>query len=183
MRENLPDRHGGKDRAGKRDNYVPVDVPPTGSINKSRLLERLRDIHEELIKEENGERIGDERDDLNLVAVYPGGRAIEPWKLVHHEQERHGHGLERDKDQRHNHDDNELAARERYARKRVGDQAVDQQTQREDTGDYQRRVEHIETERKPMEGIAIVLQRDGSIRDKGIHASQILQELVLVSFQ
>ena len=136
MRENLPDCHGGKDRAGKRDNYVPVDVPPTGSINKSRLLERLRDIHEELIKEENGERIGDERDDLNLVAVYPGRRAIEPWKLVHHEQERHGHGLERDKDQRHNHDDYELAARERYACKCVGDQAVDHQAQREDTGDY-----------------------------------------------
>src|SRR5438876_11771368 len=112
---------------------MPVDVPPAGSINESCLLERLRDIHEELIEEENGERVCDERDDLNLVAVYPGGRAIEPGKLVDHEQEWHDHRLERDDDQRHDHDYQELAARERYACKCVGDQAVDHQAQRDDT--------------------------------------------------
>ena len=34
-----------------------------------------------------------------------------------------------------------------------------------------------------MEGVAVVLQRDVAIGDKGIHSTQILQELVLVGFQ
>src|SRR5436305_6240911 len=103
MCENEPYRNSGKDRAGKRDNYVPVDMPAAGTINEGCFLERLRDIYEELVEKKNRERIGDERYNLNLVTVYPGSRAIEPGKLVHHEQQWHSHRLEWDKDQRHNH--------------------------------------------------------------------------------
>ena len=136
---------------------MPVDVPPAGSINESSLLVGSRNIEEELVEEENRERVRDEWDDLNLVAVYPGGRAIEPGELVYHEQERHSHRLEWDKDQRHDHDNYKLVAWEPYARKCIGDKAVDQQPQHENTGDYQYRVEHIESEWKPVEGITVVL--------------------------
>ncbi len=181
--EKLPDRDGGEDWAGKRNDYLPVDAPMAGSVNKSYLLKNLRDVNEELVEEENGECVGDERDDLNLVAVYPCGSATEPGPLADHQQERHGHRLEGDDNQHHDHDDQELAARERYACQCVGDQAVDQQAQCDDAGDYQHRVEHIQTEGKPLEGVAVVLQRDVAIGEKGIHATQILQELALVDFQ
>ncbi|HYU73965.1 MAG TPA: hypothetical protein VEL31_14905, partial [Ktedonobacteraceae bacterium] len=89
MGEKLPDRDGGEDWAGKRDDDPPVNVPMTGSVNDSSLFDGLRNVNEELVEEENGERVGDERDDLNLVAVYPCGSATEPGPLADHQQERH----------------------------------------------------------------------------------------------
>src|SRR6266567_86361 len=68
------------------------------TIYQRSLFQFFRNADEELVEQEDGEGVRDERDDLHLVAIDPGCRAVEPGEIVDHQQQRHSDRLERDDD-------------------------------------------------------------------------------------
>src|SRR2546422_10319695 len=153
-----------------------------GSVNESCFLDVLWNVDEELVEEEDGEGVSNKGNNLYLVAINPGGCAIEPGKLVDEQQERHGYRLERDDDQHYDQDKDELASRRSHTCECVGHQTVDEETQCDDAGDDDQRVEQVETKGKALEGVVVVLQREVAIGNKSPQRGYILEKLILVSF-
>ena len=80
--QELEDGDGGENRARKRDDQSPVHAEATGAIHQRGLFQFFRNADEKLVEQEDGEGVRDERDDLHLVAIDPGGRAVEPGEIV-----------------------------------------------------------------------------------------------------
>src|SRR5947208_15287440 len=99
-----------------------------GSVNESCFLDVLWNVDEELVEEENGEGVSNKGNNLYLVAINPGGCAIEPGKLVDEQQERNGYRLERDHDHYYDQDTDELASWKSDACDLVGHLTVDEHT-------------------------------------------------------
>src|SRR2546429_9567100 len=114
-----------------------------GSVNESCFLDVLWNVDEELVEEEDGEGISNKGNNLYLVAINPGGCAIEPGKLVDEQQERHGYRLERDDVQCYDQYKDELASRKRHTCECVGHQTVAAESQVDDEVDGDKRVEQV----------------------------------------
>src|SRR6266568_2561395 len=141
------------DGTGVGHDDSPVDLEVAGPIHQRRFIQFDRDALEELVKEEDGEGAGNERNNLQLVRVKPAlceGYAAAKRQIgetVHQQEERDDNRLKRDDERGDNDGQDEFLPFPFQARERESGHAIEEHTQDDSNGGHDDRI-HQKTQKR-----------------------------------